>query len=336
MLRGGVLGFGGMGQSMTRKLHEAGLAQIVGVCDRDAGKLEMAREKLGLKTTGKPGELCSWDVDFVLVTSTNYAHYEHVLAAAEAGKHMLVEKPPALTMNQMDEMIEAVEKKGLITVVDYGSRFQPACLRMKDMIESGELGTILSITCYSSRGFGLSASGARHPAVMHPAESGGWLVHHACHSVDLAVWLAGEARTAYCRSRTTVPEDDSPEVIWGLMTLQSGALAVIGDTIGTMRQRYITVIGTKATLELIRTPTDNVLHMRRETGREFPYFEDVLGYGTFWPDASLRELVTCIQEKTESPHNLRSTRSSLASSLALEESRRTGNIVALSEVDRSA
>jgi len=331
MLRGGVLGFGGVGQGMTRKLHEAGLAKIVAVCDRDEEKLKLARDEMGLDATRDPKELCSRDIDFVLVTSTNCAHHEHVMAAAEAGKHMLIEKPPALSMKQMDEMIEAVEEHDLITVVDYGSRFQPACVRMKEMIDSGELGTVLSVTCFTARGFGLYGSGARHPAVLNPGESGGWLLHHACHNIDLAVWLAGDARDAYCRSGTTVPEGDSPEVVWGMMTLTSGALAVIGDTITTMRQRYITLIGTRATLELIRTPTDDVLHMRRETGKEFPYFEDVLGYGTFWRDAVLRELITCIREKRDSPHNLRSTRPSLAAALALEESRKTGKIVPLSE-----
>jgi predicted dehydrogenase len=328
MLKAGIMGFGGVGQGMAQILRDRGLAQVVGVCDIEAAKLALAREKLGLKATKDPRELCSWDIDFVVVASTNYAHQEHVLAAAEAGKHVLCEKPPALSLRGLDEMIEATEKRKLVTIVNYGRRLDPAYIRMKDMIDSGEIGKVLSVTCFSSRGWGLAVHGNPHPAVAHPDKSGGWLLHHACHIIDYAVWLAGPAKTAYCRSGTTVAKGDSCEVLWGILEHEGGALGVVGDTVAAFRQQTVTIIGTKATLELTRTPTGEVMHMRRETGREFPYFEDIIGYGTFWHhEATLRELIACIEKGSKCPHDLRSTRNSLVAALALEESRRTGKIV---------
>ena len=187
MLKGGVIGFGGVGRNMTNKLHEWGIAEIVGACNRGADKLEIAKKEYGLKTTHDPRELCSWDLDFVLVTSTSYAHPEHVLAGAEAGLHMLIEKPVALNLEDADKMQDACEAKDLITVVNYTRRFQPQFQRMKEIVDDGELGEVLSVTSYVARGFGLYSSGARHRAVVEADESGGWLVHHACHQIDLSL-----------------------------------------------------------------------------------------------------------------------------------------------------
>ena len=109
MLKGGVIGFGGVGQNMTRKLHEWGTAQIIGACNRGADKLEIAKKEFGRTTTPDPRERCSWDLDFILVTSTSHAHAEHVLAGAEAGLHQLIEKPVALNLEDTDRMIAACE-----------------------------------------------------------------------------------------------------------------------------------------------------------------------------------------------------------------------------------
>jgi len=340
MLKGGVLGFGGVGQNMTRKLHDWGAAEIIGVCNRGADKLVLAREKFGIKkTTHDPRELCSWDLDFVLVTSTSHAHHEHVMAGAEAGLHMLIEKPIALNLEDADEMIDAVTKKDLITVVNYTRRFQPPFLRMKEVVDSGELGKVMSITCFVSRGYGFYASGARHRAVVEAHESGGWLVHHACHAIDFAIWIAGDVESAYCRSQSTVPEQDSPEVMWGLLALKNGGTAIIGDTVAAIRQSIITIIGTKATIEFLRTPQGNVLHMRREKHGHIDwsrYDDDILGYGTPSHEQGLRDFIDCLNEKKKSPNDLLSGRASLAVALAMEKSRKTGKIVTVKEVDPKA
>jgi len=334
MLKAGIMGFGGVGRAMAKLLTERRFAEVVGVCDIAPAALKHATDKLGLKATKNPKELCSWDVDFVCVTSTNDAHYEHVLAAAEAGKHILCEKIPALTLAQLDEMIAATEAKNLVTIVNYGRRWQHAYLRMKEEVDSGNLGEVLSMTCYSSRGWGLAMLGNPHPAVAHPDHSGNWLLHHACHIIDYTVWLLGRPKNAFCRSQTTVLAGDSPEILWGMFEYENGPVAVIGDAVSCIYQKWVNIIGTKGTVELIRTPEDNLLHARWETGKEFPYFEDILGYGTDWQHGyPLKELVTRIADGTKSEHDLRATRDAQVAILALEEARKTGRVVSLNEID---
>jgi len=322
---------------MAKLLTERGLAEVVGVCDIAPAALAYAKDELGLKATTDPKELCSWDLDFVCVTSTNDAHLEHVLAAAEAGVHVLCEKIPALTLEHLDEMIEATEAKNLVTIVNYGRRWQRAYLRMKEEVDAGTLGDIMSLACYSSRGWGLAMHGNPHPAIVEPDRSGNWLLHHACHIIDYTVWLLGRPTKAFCTSQTTVTEGDSPEVVWGMLEYENGPVAVIGDTVACVRQKWVAITGTKGTIELIRTPEDNLLHMRTETGKEFPYFEDILGYGTDWQHGyPLKELVGHIEAGTHSEHNLRATRDAQVACLAMEEARKTGRVVSLDEVDPKA
>ncbi|HUW56671.1 MAG TPA: hypothetical protein VMZ92_08555, partial [Planctomycetota bacterium] len=154
-----------------------------------------------------------------------------------------------------------------------------------------------------------------------------------------AIWMSGEVETAYCRSQTTVPKSDTPEVIWGLLGLAGGGTAVIGDTVAAIRQRIITVIGTKATMEILRTPQGDVLHMRHEHRGHIDwsrYDDDILGYGTPHHEQALKDFIDCMNEKKKSPNDLRSGRASLAVCLAMEESRQTGKIVNVADIDREA
>ena len=194
MLKGGIIGFGEVGQGLTRLLRkEFPGVDIVAVCNRSQAKLDIAKEDFGIKQlTHDPEELCSWDLDFVMVLSSNNAHREHVEAAAAHGLPIFCEKPIATTIEDADAMIEAVEKAGVPNVVNYSLRFVPAYRKIRQLCQDGELGDLISIEIMRLRGFGFHSSGAKHWAVLRPEESGGWIVHHACHGIDFIYWVAVE------------------------------------------------------------------------------------------------------------------------------------------------
>ena len=84
-----------------------------------------------------------------------------------------------------------------------------------------------------------------------------------------------------------------------------------------MRQRIVTVIGTKGTMEILRTPQGDVLHMRREKHGHIDwsrYDDDILGYGTPHHEQALKDFIECLQQNTKSPNDLRSGRASLVPS----------------------
>jgi predicted dehydrogenase len=326
ILKGGVIGFGNIGQGLTRYINyeKQDEARIVAACNRGKPNLDIAREQYGLAVTHDVRELVDMDLDFVLVVSTSYAHAEQVALAAEAGLHVFCEKPIALTLEDADRMIEAVESAGVVNVVNYSMRYIDAYLKIRDKINAGEMGRILSICHYKTRAYGLYEAGARHRAVVEPEESGGWTVHHACHDIDFLYWINGPIAQVYAATQTTVPDKDSEEVILSSVVFENGAIGQIGDSVCCIRDHYTQIIGTKASLVMSGEHGETVLRFHREGERE-P--EIIPARDTKRRGGGTDHFLECIREGRPSPNSLRSARHSLAVALAMQESARTGQAV---------
>jgi predicted dehydrogenase len=322
MLRGGVIGFGNVGQQLTRYLDEnrAADARIVAACNRGEVNLRIARESFRLAATQSVAELVSMPLDFVLVTSTSTGHADQVIAAAERGLAVFCEKPIALTLADADRMIAAVEKAGVVNVVNYSMRFIEACQKIRHLARSGEMGRILAIHHAKTRGYGLYAAGARHRAVIEPEESGGWTVHHACHDIDFLYWVHGPIRRVYARTATTFP-GGSEEAVVGIVDFEDGAVGSIGDSVCCIRDHYTMVIGSRASLVMAGEKDATVLRLHRE-GLSSP--EIIPARDEKRPGGGVDHFLECVRAGRQSPNSLRSARHSLAVALAMRESARTG------------
>jgi predicted dehydrogenase len=326
ILKGGVIGFGGVGQNLTRYINrnKQDEARIVAACNRGKLNLDVARDEYGLAVTRDARELVDMDLDFVLVVSTSYAHAEQVILAAEAGLHVFCEKPIALTVKDADRMIEAVESAGVVNVVNYSMRYVDAYLKVRAMIEAGEMGQLLSICHFKTRAYGLYGAGARHPAIVKPEESGGWTVHHACHDIDFLYWINGPMAQVYATTQTTAPDKASEEVILGNVVFENGTIGQIGDSVCCIRDHYTQIIGTKASLVLAGEHEGTVLRFHRE-GRQEP--EIIPARDTKRRGGGADHFLECIREGKPSPNSLRSARHSLVVALAMQESARIGRVV---------
>ena len=326
ILKGGVIGFGNIGQGLTRYIndHKQDEARIVAACNRGKPNLDLAREEYGLEVTHDMRELANMDLDFVLVVSTSYAHADQVTIAAEAGLHVFCEKPIALNMEDADRMIEAVESAGVVNVVNYSMRYIDAYLTIKELIDSGKMGKLLSICHYKTRAFGLYGAGARHRAVVEPEESGGWTVHHACHDIDFLYWINGPIVQVYAATQTTVPDKDSEEVILSTVVFENGTIGHIGDSVCCIRDHYTQIIGTEASLILSGEHEETELRFHRE-GEWRP--EIIPARDTKRRGGGMDHFLECIREGKLSPNSLRSARHSLAVALAMQEYARSGKVV---------
>ncbi len=326
ILKGGVIGFGNIGQTLTRYInqHKYDEARIVAACNRGTPSLDIARVRYGLAVTHDVRDLVDMDLDFVLVVSTSYAHAEQTILVAEAGLHVFCEKPIALTLEDADRMIEAVESAGVVNVVNYSMRYIDAYLKIKNLIDSGQLGQLLSVCHYKTRAFGLYGAGARHRAVVEPEESGAWTVHHACHDIDFLYWINGPIAQVYAATQTTVPGRDSEEVVLGNVVFENGTIGQIGDSVCCIRDHYTQIIGTKASLVMRGEHEGTVLRCHREGARE-P--EIIPARDTKRRGGGMDHFLECIREGKQSPNSLRSARHSLAVALAMQESARTGRVV---------
>lgn len=327
MLKGGVIGFGGVGQGLTKYINtKCDRARIVAACNRGKDKLEKAKNEYGLRVTHDVEELCGWDLDFVLVVSTNHAHKEQVLAAARQGLHIFCEKPIANNVADGLEMVAAVKKAGVQTVVNYSLRYCELVDTLLRFRNEGWLGEALSISFEKSRAYGFHATGARHRAIEEPEESGGWIIHHMCHQLDLLYYLFGEYSEVYCNSRTTLPEKNSEELIFAGGVMKNGVMFHLCDTIARIPYENIVIHGTKASFALQSDGNYNMIRLHEEKipAANYMNFSDGWITSREKPHRSFEHFIDCIEGKAEPAATLESSIESLLVAQIMKDHMNTG------------
>lgn len=129
------------------------------------------------------------EVDIVYVATPPSSHRDYVIRAANAGKHVLVEKPMALNAEQAEEMIKACEKSGVELFVAYYRRFHPQVRKMKELLESRSIGTPIQAFFDVSMGisYGRNNNWRENPEI----NGGGYFVDIASHRIDVMTYLFG-------------------------------------------------------------------------------------------------------------------------------------------------
>lgn len=146
MIRVGVIGTGAMGQHHVRIYSEMDDVELVGISDVDEIRVgELASQYSTLPFTDY-NELLAQGLDAVSIVVPTMLHTQVVLDAIAAGTNVLIEKPIADTVENANAMISAAQEAGLTLMVGHIERFNPAVTKMKEIIDSGLLGKIVSIS----------------------------------------------------------------------------------------------------------------------------------------------------------------------------------------------
>jgi predicted dehydrogenase len=145
MLNIGVIGYGYWGPNVARNFHSCQGVKLTSVSDISEKRLKLAESHYPfIKGYKNHTELIqSKDVDVVAVVTPVFTHYELALKALENGKHVFVEKPFTATRAQAEKLIEIATQKGLKIMVDHTFLFTGAVNKIKQVIDSGELGRLL-------------------------------------------------------------------------------------------------------------------------------------------------------------------------------------------------
>ncbi|MEU6536413.1 Gfo/Idh/MocA family oxidoreductase [Streptomyces sp. NPDC047000] len=190
-LRIGIVGLGFIG---TQK-HLAGLAQhpdkaeIVAFCDLDAERAKTAQATHGSAdsyvTTDYHELLADESIDVVHVCTWNVSHCEITVAALEAGKHVLCEKPMAITGEEARRMVAAAEKAGKKLSVGYQYRLRRESQYIRKLVDQGRLGEIYGGAAHAVRRRGVPIWGV---FTDKEKQGGGPLIDLGGHAIDLALW----------------------------------------------------------------------------------------------------------------------------------------------------
>jgi predicted dehydrogenase len=166
------------------------------------------------------------DVDAVVVATPSGTHADVAVAAADAGKHLLVEKPLDITLARVDSILAAAERNGVILACVFPLRFAEGPQRAKAALEAGRLGRLTLADVYVKwfRPQSYYDSSWRGTWAL---DGGGALMNQAIHNIDLIQWLVGPVASVIGRTSTLAHEMETEDTASALLTFGNGALGVI-------------------------------------------------------------------------------------------------------------
>jgi predicted dehydrogenase len=163
--------------------------ELVAVTDRDAAAANRFATTWGVRAEPRVEDvLAADDVDAVVVCTPNDTHADLARSAAAAGKHLLLEKPMALSAADAQSVADAYERAGLVLLVGHTHRHADYARAVHDVIASGRLGTVRAVRIAITGGW---IWGGWSAWVIDPARSGGHAFHNGVHLYDLARWWLG-------------------------------------------------------------------------------------------------------------------------------------------------
>jgi len=167
-------------------------AKIVGVCDIIPGRAEAAAKEFGAEViTEDYNELIARDdIDAIDVVTPNVVHVPIAMAAIEAGKHVICEKPLAMSFPEAKKLIEAAKATGAKTGVNFTYRGHPAARYAKELISTGKIGKIFHINASYMQGWLVSPQAPIVWRLQKDMTGTGALGDLASHIIDLAMWFA--------------------------------------------------------------------------------------------------------------------------------------------------
>lgn len=194
-LRVGIIGCGNMGRRHARAYqYHAPRTQLVAMCDlrREAAE-QLSREFGGEVESSVESLLARQDIDAVSICTIETAHVEPTVQAARAKKHILIEKPMAMTMPDALAMRRSVEQAGIKFMVGHLYRFDHRCIEAKKLIDAGRLGRLVSVEVQ------LDGTPSQQDRIKDVELS--IVTFRGCHGLDLLRWLIGrEPERVYCES----------------------------------------------------------------------------------------------------------------------------------------
>lgn len=171
-------------------------------------------------------------IDAIVLATPHSLHARQVIAAAKAGKHVFCEKPFALTQQDAEDAVQAIEKAGLTLGLGYNRRFHPEMNNLRERIRAGDLGTIMHFEATMTFPNGLFLKPTQWRAHRDETPCGG-LTPMGVHAIDAMIDLGGFFDSVVCQSfqrAVEIDADDTTSMLFRLKRGPSGYLGVITAT----------------------------------------------------------------------------------------------------------
>ena len=290
-VRWGVLGCSGIGKSRTIPgLLACENAELYAIAGRNEEKLKAYAEPFAPKKlyTDYQALLDDENVDAVYLPLPNGIHMEWVKKAAAAGKHVLCEKPMALTEEQVREMFAAAKEHGVLLEEAYAYRHAQLVQKVKEIVDSGAIGRIRYLESKHST-FDTNRSGIRYQK-----GNGGCAVYDVtCYNVSLASYLFGkdpEDMSVYCGFDKETGVDVSDAV---MLRYEEGVTAMLYAGLDAYRRGCYSILGETGRIDVDhKFNSSGVCHIRVSTGARpqgAEYVDETTTEYTIWVDDNYKK-----------------------------------------------
>ncbi len=187
-LKVGIIGLGGIARSHCDAIATLDNVEVVAVADLFEEKRRQYMDEYGIPRgyTSHTELLKDDEIDAVAVVLGHHLHHRLTVDACNAGKHVLVEKPMALSLEQCDAMIDAAASNSVKLMVGHTPHFSGILLKMKEILDSGRLGPLMTIVCYSCKNWTYAHRAPQYRSRFH---GGGMWLTNGVHVVDRLTWL---------------------------------------------------------------------------------------------------------------------------------------------------
>ena len=340
MIRFGLLGCGRIAKRHSDLLggrHIEG-ASLVAVCDPIRARADAIASKFGVPACYDIDDfLARKDIDVVSVLTPSGLHAGHVIACAKAGKHVVVEKPMALRLQDADDMIRACDEAGVKLFVVKQNRFNVPVLKAREALEAGRfgklvLGTVRVRWCRDQAYYDQDAWRGTW------AHDGGVLSNQASHHIDMLEWFFGDVVNVHARAVSALVRIETEDTAVATLKFRNGALGIIEATTATRPvdlEGSLSILGEKGTVEIAGFAVNQIRHWRfvderpsdKEVIEKFSVNPpNVYGFGH---QAYYQHVVECLVSQRAALVDGLEGRKSLELISALYESIETGHEVAL-------
>lgn len=228
-------------------------ARLVAVCDLVPTKVTKIASEFSVPCFTDMHEMMrSVEIDVVVVLTESGKHAEQVIALASYGKHIVVEKPMALTLDDADAMIKACDASGARLFVVKQNRFNVPVVKLRQALQAGRfgklvLGTVRVRWCRPQSYYDQDAWRGTW------ALDGGVLTNQASHHVDLLEWMMGDVDSVFAMSTTALAKMEAEDTAVVTLRFKNGALGIIEATTAarpTDLEGSISVLGEGGTVEI--------------------------------------------------------------------------------------
>jgi Predicted dehydrogenases and related proteins len=258
-----VVGCGRISKNHFDAIRRVEGLSLSAVCDINADRARAAGETLGVPFFVSYEEMLkAGEFDIVSVCTPSGIHSSQGAAAARAGKHVVTEKPMAISLRQADDLVHACDEAGVQLFVVKQNRLNPPIQLLKRAIDKGRFGRIYmaNVTVRWQR-----------PQDYYDAEpwrgtwefDGGAIMNQASHYVDLIQWLVGPVEGVLAKTATQARRIETEDSGIGILKFRSGALGVVEVNVLTYPRNLegsITILGEKGSVKIGGTAVNRVEH----------------------------------------------------------------------------